>query len=144
MQAFNGSKLALLLADQVLVYRRDDKAGIPFPDHWDLPGGGREGDEDPAQCALRELEEEFALRLAPERLVWQQRYDGVRPQALPSYFLVGDLTAAEVQAIRFGDEGQYWTLMAIDDFLDHPDAVPYLKARLRDYLAQRGSAEDRG
>ncbi len=139
MSAFNGAKLALLLADRVLVYRRDDKAGIPFPDHWDLPGGGREGDEDPAQCALRELEEEFALRLTPERLVWQRRYEGVRPQALPSYFLVGDLTPDEVRAIRFGDEGQYWMLMAIDEFLDHPAAVPYLKARLRDYLARRGS-----
>ncbi len=81
---------------------------------------------------------EFALRLAPERLYWQRRYAGVRPRALPSYFLVADLTAAEVEAIRFGEEGQFWELMAIDTFLEHPEAVPYLQARLRDYLAQRG------
>lgn len=62
--------MALLCDGSILTYLRDDKVGIPFPGFWDLPGGGREGSESPVECALRELEEEFALRLPAGRIEW--------------------------------------------------------------------------
>ena len=36
---FIGSKVALLCDDKVLTILRDDKPTIPYPNHWDLPGG---------------------------------------------------------------------------------------------------------
>lgn len=135
MKDFSGAKLALLCADALIAYKRDDKEGIPFPGFWDLPGGGREGDETPVQCALRELEEEFSLRIAPERLHWLRRYEGKTPHALPSYFLVGTVRPEEIHAIRFGSEGECWRMMEIDAFLSSPAAVPHLQRRLLHYIA---------
>jgi len=43
----------------VLLFRRDDKPGIPFPDMLDLLGGHVEEGEDPAQAAVREMYEEL-------------------------------------------------------------------------------------
>jgi 8-oxo-dGTP diphosphatase len=52
-----------------------------------------------------------------------------------SWFFGGALTSADVARIRFGDEGQYWTLMPAQAFVAHARAVPYLRQRLRDFLA---------
>ena len=56
--SFSGAKLALFLGADLLVIKRDDRPDIPYPGYWDLPGGGREGDETPQACALRETYEE--------------------------------------------------------------------------------------
>ena len=66
---FHGAKVALFIEDQLLVYRRDDRPDIPFPDMLDLPGGGREQDESGAQCVARETWEEFGLRIAVDDFV---------------------------------------------------------------------------
>ena len=60
-EPFLGAKLALLVGDRIVTILRDDIPTIPWPGHWDLPGGGREGDETPETCVLRELEEELAI-----------------------------------------------------------------------------------
>ena len=62
---FSGAKIAVITGTRILTYKRDNIPTIPFPGLWDLPGGGREGGEGPLDCALRELEEEFALQLRP-------------------------------------------------------------------------------
>ncbi|MGL4309292.1 MAG: NUDIX hydrolase [Paracoccaceae bacterium] len=132
----NGAKLALLHEDRVLTYRRDDFATIPFPDHWDLPGGGREGDETARDCALRELAEEFGIHLPPERLLWERAYPSVHVPGRIGVFFAGQINASEIAAIRFGSEGQHWQMMPVVEFLTHTRAVPYLQARLREYLAE--------
>ena len=71
-QSFHGCKLALLHGNRVLVYERD--AHVRFAGMWDLPGGGREGQESPEDCVLRELEEEFGLTLPADRLEYRKRY----------------------------------------------------------------------
>lgn len=133
-KAFSGAKLAALHGDRLLVYRRDDLAHIPFPGLLDLPGGGREGDETPAECALRELAEEFGLTLAPDRVFYSKPYARSWDRDLASHFLAVRLTSAEIAAVRFGDEGQDWRLMGLGDFLAAGDAVPHLQARLTDFL----------
>lgn len=140
IEAFNGAKLALLCDDQILVYQRDDKPDIPWPGLWDLPGGGREDGETPARCALRELEEEFGLVLDETRLTWGRCYPPRQPGYLPSWLFAGQLDGAEIATIRFGDEGQHWRLMTLADFLAHPQGVPHLQQRLRDYLEAREAA----
>lgn len=133
--SFSGAKLALLINGTLLVYKRDAKPEIDYPGYWDLPGGGREGKETPQDCALRELREEFSLLLSSDRIEWMQSYPSLRPGRSQAWFLAARITQAEVESIRFGSEGQYWTMMGTDHFLAHPMAVPYLKTRLRDYLA---------
>lgn len=132
---FDGAKVALMRDGRVLAYRRDAFPQLPYPGHWDLPGGGREGEESPAACILREAEEEFGLRLAPARLDWHRIYPG--RLGLPVHFFAGRLTAAEIAAIRFGDEGQEWRMMPVADFLAHPLAVPHFRPRIADLLAAR-------
>lgn len=137
-EEFSGAKIALVCGGRLVVYRRDDKPSIPWPGLWDLPGGGREGAETPANCALRETREEFGLTLAPERVHWCRRYPGMLDPQRSSYFLAAEISAAEVAAIRFGEEGQYWRMMLVEDFLALPDAISHLQNRLSDYLCGRG------
>ncbi|UUQ64967.1 NUDIX hydrolase [Pseudomonas fuscovaginae UPB0736] len=136
-QAFSGAKLALICGDQLLTYLRDQKDSIPYPGHWDFAGGGREGEESPSECALRELDEEFSLQIDAERIEWARRYPSVTQPGSQSWFLVGQLSEAEIATIRFGDEGQYWRMMPIAEYLTHPLGVPYLQERLCDYLRDR-------
>ena len=135
--AFSGTKIALLHGSEVVAYLRDDKAGIPWPGMWDLPGGGREADETPVACALREVEEEFGLRIDPGRVRRLTRYAGMGVGGLDTWFCMADVSAEDIAMIRFGDEGQYWRMMPVDAFISHGNAVPVLQTRLKDMLANR-------
>jgi 8-oxo-dGTP diphosphatase len=48
---------------EFLLYLRDNKPGIPFPDHWDLIGGHVEEGETPEQALVREVKEELGISL---------------------------------------------------------------------------------
>jgi len=48
---------------RLLIYLRDNKPGIPFPNHWDFFGGHLESGETPDQALVREVEEELGLAL---------------------------------------------------------------------------------
>lgn len=137
MSDFSGAKIALFLGDHVLVYQRDDFPGLRYAGMWDLPGGGREGDETPVECALRELEEEFGIRVDPVAIIWHRIYPSADFTGIAAHFFVGTLTQSHVDAIRFGDEGQQWALVALAEMLEREDFVPHYKDRLRDYLADR-------
>ncbi|WP_264212016.1 NUDIX hydrolase [Leisingera thetidis] len=129
---FSGAKLALFLGGDLLVILRDDKQEIPYPGHWDLPGGGREGGESPEACALRETREEVGLELPPQVLVWSKAFQRPHGQV---WFFAAHLPAAAAGRIRFGDEGQGWALMAPEAYCAHPLAVPHFAERLQEYLA---------
>lgn len=126
---FVGAKAALVCQGRIRTYLRDDRPGLPFAAHWDLPGGQREPGESPETCLLREVEEEFGLCLTAGHLAWR----GVFPSMLwpdrPALFYAGRLTAKEVAAIVFGDEGQCWQMMPLADWLAHPRGVPELQRR---------------
>ena len=134
MDDFHGAKLALLNGAHVLVYLRDDFAGLPFAGHWDLPGGGREGLETPEDCVLRELFEEFGLQFGAERLVWKREFRWFHKPEVRVWFFGGWITADEIAAVRFGDEGQYWKMMQVAAFMAHEKAVPDLQKRLGIWL----------
>lgn len=134
-EIFCGSKLAYIVDNTLLVYKRDEKPGLPFPGMWDFPGGGREGTETPEDCALRELYEEFSLQLSAERLIYRRQVPSLIGNG-EAYFFVVLGNQEEVGKIHFGEEGQYWKLMPIEHYLSDSEAIPALQQRLQDYLAE--------
>jgi len=125
---FAGAKLAALVDGHILTYRRDNKPGIPL---IDLPGGGREGDESPAACVLRELHEEFGLHLREQRIWWARPFSAMDAPGRTGWFLAATITQAEIAAIRFGNEGHSPQLLGLDAFLTSSDAIAPLQQRLR-------------
>jgi 8-oxo-dGTP diphosphatase len=132
---FSGAKLAILSAGHVLAFLRDDRADIPFPGLWDLPGGGREAGETPVDTALRECWEEAGLRLRAEEVVWQQAFAG--PSLPITWFLVAEPGWLCLPPPRLGDEGQEIRWMKVDDFLARQDAISHMQDRLSQYLARK-------
>lgn len=135
---FAGAKLALYLGGELAVILRDDVPGLEYPGYWDLPGGGRENDETPVACALRECREELGLCVPLKRIVWARPFsesEGTK------WFFVAEMPAAAVDDIRFGDEGQRWALMGDREYLGHPKAIPAFQERLKLWLELRGSAD---
>ena len=108
-------------AGRLLIYLRDDKPEIPFPNHWDLFGGHLEAGETPEQALLREVREELGITLEE----WQffRRFDcsagdayanvkyiywAVIPQELGELILYEgqrliSITMAERTAIKFAN-----------------------------------------
>ncbi|MCD5971388.1 MULTISPECIES: NUDIX hydrolase [Pseudomonas] len=134
---FSGAKIALLCEGLILSYLRDDKTSIPWPGLWDLPGGGREGEETPLACALRETEEEFGLTIAPEHIVWTRVYPGQGLGGLDTWFFVAQVPSGTFTNIRFGNEGQRWAVTTIEAFLANNVAITHFQHRLREYLSSR-------
>jgi 8-oxo-dGTP diphosphatase len=133
LEEFTGCKLAYVFNGQLLVYKRDDFLHIPFAGMWDFPGGGREGNETPEQCVLRELNEEFGIFFDESRLIFKQKVAN-HLNTGDAFFFVAEGRLAEIESIVFGSEGQFWLLMDIDAFLANPLAVVVLKNRLLGFL----------
>ena len=133
---FQGCKIALICGDSVLTILRDDKPSIPWPNLWELSGGGREGDESPFECAAREVYEELGIHLTEDCLLWSKIYPSMLYEGRQSVFMVGQLSQDQFDSITFGDEGQAYQLMSIEEVLNSKQAVPQLQGRLRDCLEE--------
>lgn len=131
---FTGCKIALICDGQILTILRDDKEDIPWPNMWELPGGGREGDESPFDCAAREVYEELNIQLSKDDIIWSRLYPSMLDENKKSVFLVGKLTQEQFESIIFGDEGQSYKLVSIEEFLTSDRVVPQLQERVRDYV----------
>lgn len=129
---FHGAKVALFLGERIVSILRDDRDDIPWPGYWDLPGGGREGDETPFACAARETYEEIGLSLQPSHVVWTRVYER---GDLRFWFFAARLSTRAGEGMRLGDEGQELRLFRPDEFLCLDRAVPQFQKRLADYLA---------
>jgi len=112
-------KATCLLFDKngkLLIYLRDDKAGISFPNHWDLFGGIIEEGESPEQALVREVEEELGITI--QRYHKFREYDsteGEKPNRKYVFYakvevLQEELTLHEGQrmtSIRLEERHQY-------------------------------------
>ena len=131
---YTGCKIALICDGQILTILRDDKDTIPWPNLWELPGGGREGDESPFECVAREVYEELSIQLSKEEVIWSGIYPSMLYGNKKSVFLVGKLTQEQFESIIFGDEGQGYKLVSFEEFLTSDRVVPQLQERVRDYV----------
>ena len=84
----------------------------------------------------REVFEELGIHLSKDCLLWGKVYPSMLFEGKESVFLVGKLAQEQFDQIVFGDEGQSYKLMSIDEFLDSEKVVPQLQRRLRDYLEE--------
>lgn len=131
---FTGCKIALICGDKILTILRDDKETIPWPNMWELPGGGREGNETPFECVAREVYEELSIQLSKDDIIWSSIYPSMLDENKKSVFLVGQLTQEQFDSIVFGDEGQGYKLVSLEEFLTSDRVVPQLQERVRDYV----------
>lgn len=130
--AFHGAKVALLVDEDVVSLLRDDKAGIPWPNCWDMIGGGREGDESAIACALRETLEETGLVLQEADIIWGRKYTRGTNDF---WFFVARLGRGRIEMMQKGVEGQRLELMTVVQYLSNPRAVGHFQQRLADYVA---------
>lgn len=136
-EAFHGAKLALLVGDRLVSILRDKDPEIPYPDMWDLPGGGRDGTESPEACVLRELDEELSLTLTEADLGWKRKYVSDLDGQSATWFFVAEVPGLDINRIRLGAEGQAWRMWDVARFLRMNNVVPMMQTRLSDYLAER-------
>lgn len=136
-EPFHGAKVALLIGARLLTLQRDDIAGIPWPGLWDLPGGGREGDETPEATAAREMHEEVGLDFHAAERLWARRF---RNAGGTAWFFVARLPGRAERDIVLGDEGQGWRLTTPAAFVANPQAVPPLRQRVRIWLEETSQA----
>ncbi len=125
-----GAKIALISGNAILAYLRDAIGHIPNPNQWDLPGGVREADETALECALRETMEEFGIYVSRNSIVYEATYVAEAAGNLPDRevaFFASFVSEDTVAAIRFGEEGQCWRMMPIEEFMIRTDVVSELQ-----------------
>ncbi len=136
-EPFHGAKAAVFVGDRIVTVLRDDIPEITWPGWWDLPGGGREGEETPEETVLRETREEVALDIGPDCIIWRRRFPSATQAGTQSWFFVIRLSPHAEAEIMLGDEGQEWRLVTVQEFLANDRAIPFLKDRLRVWIAER-------
>ncbi|MGR3364919.1 MAG: NUDIX domain-containing protein [Maritimibacter harenae] len=123
---FSGTKLICLVGRRLVTLRRDCDPSIPWPGYWDLPGGGRDGDESPVACVLRETAEEVGLTLTPNDLVWRRFY----PRPVTAWFFAARLPESAAADLSLGDEGQALALVDPAEWVLREDVIPHFRMRV--------------
>ena len=131
--SFQGVKVALINNGKVLTVLRDNISNIPYPNMWDLAGGGRENEESPYETMRREVLEELNIDIPESSVVWVKHYESVTKPGKKSVFMVANISDHQIESIKFGEEGQGYKMVTFQEFLDNKDVIEQLKHRFLDY-----------
>ena len=122
----SGVKAILIYQGKILLSLRDNKSDIPYPNMWDLPGGGCEEGESMEDSLRRELREE--LNISPKRLLDLGIETRIQ-ESRGGRFLVY-LEDQDVERLKLGDEGQKFEFFTLDQALNL-NMVPFLQDFLK-------------
>jgi 8-oxo-dGTP diphosphatase len=97
----------------ILMQLRDDGRGtsIPYPNMWNFPGGAVEPGEEPLDAAVREIEEEFEIKL--ERSDLEEIWSYTHAHALIDHIFLCPMPADTVPTLREGAACAWLTLNEI-------------------------------
>ena len=116
---------------EILLYLRDNKPDIPFPDYWDLIGGHLEEGETPEEALIREVKEELNIDLVD--YTFYKKYECLTGDAYPNikYVYSGyiNLPIEEITLLE-GDHPQFFTR----DEIPNVKFANILKSIVLDYI----------
>ena len=114
---------AALLFDRnnkLLIYLRDDKPSISFPNHWDLFGGMVDEGETPDQALVREIKEELGLDIPLSDYIKWKTFDCLTGDSKPNvkhvYYTQIDVVPEDLELL---DCGQRLTSIFLDERHDY-------------------------
>lgn len=120
---------------EFLLYLRDNKPDIPFPDHWDLIGGHVEEGETPEEALVREVKEELDIDL--KEFSFFRIYETPSGDAYPNikYIYTGKINIPIEQITLYeGVRAEYFTREQIPEV----KFANVLKTIVMDYIYQKG------
>lgn len=119
---------------EILLYLRDNKPGIPFPQHWDLIGGHVEEGETPDEALVREVKEELDIDL--KEYAFFKEYVVTEGDAYPNikYIYTGrfNIPVEEIRLLE-GDKPQYFSY----DEIPTVRFANVLKGIVMDYIKEK-------
>lgn len=121
--SFQGVKVALINNGKVLTILRDNTPNIPYPNMWDLAGGGRENEESPYETMRREVMEELNLDIPESNVVWVEYYESVTKPGKTSAFMVANISDYQIESVKLGEEGQEYKMVSFREFLDNKNVI---------------------
>jgi 8-oxo-dGTP diphosphatase len=94
--------------EEVLLFLRDDKPEIPYPNMWDVPGGHVNPNETPEACIVREMKEEMDLDLVDYHLSSVMEFDD---RVEYTFWKKANLKISEINLM----EGQYLKWFSLEE-----------------------------
>ncbi len=101
---------------KVLLFLRDDKDDIPYPNCWDILGGHVEPGETPEECIAREMLEEIGVLIEPPTLFNKYR---IKNRLEYTYWQPFSLDIDKIQL----NEGQALRWFTEDEIRDMDDKL---------------------
>ncbi|HQG63102.1 MAG TPA: NUDIX domain-containing protein [Bacteroidales bacterium] len=117
--------------NELLLYLRDNKSGIPFPNCWDLFGGHVEEGETTEEALIREVKEELGITLGEFRFF--KRYECLTGDAYPNekFIFAGRINIPiEDMTLFEGERPQYFKRSEIP----HVNFANILREVVMDYI----------
>lgn len=109
----DGVKAVVLCGDKILLILRDDKPDIPYPNCWQIIGGGIENAELPKEAVKRELLEEACF--LPNNCTFIGTHQSELRNTVYAYVFFVD--SNEASKFKLGNEGQKIGFFTIDEAL---------------------------
>ena len=116
---------------EFLLALRDDKAWIPFPNHWDLIGGHVEDGETPEEALVREVKEELNIDI--KEYTFYKKYECLTGDAYENtkYIYSGKINIPiEEVTLLEGQRPQYFS----KEEIPHVKFANIIKSIVMDYI----------